>query len=319
MTKRTIEDIEEAIRDLRMETTEETDRKILETAGLELETATGAAGAARGSGDRSGAASSWTRLLGGRPFRLAAAMVVALLVIGGMELMNGIGSPGVAWAEVVDRVAQADRFSFRLGVRIAGGGDEEGPAAGSPAEAEVAAMTFFVSSTLGFRWDVHTEGEFAMSFIYPAGARAGVGINHGEGTWARLPDPEEGPQGPPDVPVRDPEDYIRRFLARDHEDLGTQVIDGIQAEGIQVVDPPTQDGPDLNGVGRLWVSVETGLPVRIELEQRAREQRVEWVLNFRWGEQVDADAFRPHVPEGFSRVPFETWSALPGDGNEGGR
>ena len=317
MTKRTIEDIEQAIRDLRIETTEETDRKILEAASRELEAATGAAGGARGSGDRSGTASPWARLLGGRPFRLAAAIVVALLVIGGMELMNGFGSPGVAWAEVVDRVAQADRFSFRLGVRIPGEGGEARPEAGSAAEAEVAAMTFFVSSTLGFRWDVHTEGEPAMSFIYPAGAENGIAINHGERTWSPLPPAEEAPQGPAEVPVRDPEDYIRRFLARDHEDLGTQVIDGIQAEGIQVADPPTQDGPDLNGVGRLWVSVETGLPVRIELEQRAQE-RVTWVLDFRWGEQVEADAFRPNVPEGFDQVPFEGWSATPGDRGDGG-
>jgi hypothetical protein len=90
-----------------------------------------------------------------------------------------------------------------------------------------------------------------------------------------------------------------------------------QAEGIEVADPPTQDGPDLNGVGRLWVSVETGLPVRIELEQRAQE-RVAWVLDFRWGEQVDADAFRPNVPEGFDQVPFEGWSAAPGDRGDGG-
>ena len=317
MTKRTIEDVEQAIRELRVETTEETDRKILETAGLELETATGAVGAARGSGNRSGTASPWTRLLGGRPFRLAAAMVVALLVIGGMELMNGFGSPGVAWAEVVDRVAQADRFSFRLGVRIAGEGGEARPEAGSAVEAEVAAMTFFVSSTLGFRWDVHTEGEPAMSFIYTAGAENGIAINRGERTWARLPPVEEAPQGPLDVPVRDPEDYIRRFLARDHADLGMRVMDGIEVEGIEVVDPPTRDGPDLDGVGRLWVSAETDLPVRIELEQRAQE-RVTWVLDFRWGEQVEADAFRPDVPEGFDQVPFEGWSAAPGDRGDGG-
>ena len=319
MTNRTIEGIEQTIRELRVETTEETDRKVLEAAGRELETATGARGSEPGSGDHSGAAFPWGTLLGRRSFRLAAAMVAVLLLVGGLELMNGLGSRGVAWAEVVDRIAESERFSFRLVVRIPRQGGEGGPGAGSGPRGEVAAMTFFLSSTLGFRWDVHTEGELAMSFVYPAEGEAGIGINYGERTWSRLPASTEASQGPPDVPVDDPEEYIRRFLARDHTDLGPRAIDGIEAEGIEVVDPPTQDGPDLKGIGRLWVSVETGLPVRIELEQRGREEQVDWILDFRWGEQVDADAFRPEVPDGFSLVPFEGWSAGPGDGIDGGR
>jgi hypothetical protein len=101
--------------------------------------------------------------------------------------------------------------------------------------------------------------------------------------------------------VDDPEDYIRRFLDKEGTDLGRAVIDGIEVEGIEVVDPPTQDGPDMDGIGRLWVGIESGLPVRIELEQFAEERRVTWTLDFRWGAQVDPAVFEPTVPDGFTR------------------
>lgn len=307
MTYHSVEDVEQAIRESRIETSEAMDRRILDMAGRELETA---ARRSRRSGNRSRAVASGSWLSGRSVLRFAVAATAVLALVGGLMFIDGLGSSGVVWAQVVERIAEADRFSFRMGIRLPGGGAQGPDESVRGDQQEDAAMKFFFSSVLGFRWDVYAEGEPAVSFVYPPNAEAGIGIDHSQRTWAYLPASHEPAAAPPESPVRDPEDYIRRFLARDHEELGARVIDGTEVEGVEVVDPPTQDGPDLRGVGRLWVSVETGLPMRIELVQRAEEQRVEWVLDFRWGEQVDADAFRPVAPSGYAQLPFDAWSAM---------
>ena len=293
----TQEDVERAIRELRIETSPDTDRKILQSAGLELEAATEQSRASR-----SWLSGWWASGARSRPFRLATAVVALLVLITGIEIVNGFGSGRVAWAEVVDRIAEADRFSFRLGIRISGEGSENHVAATQGTDEHDVAMTFFFSSNLGFRWDVHSDGILATSFVFPSGSESGIVISYVERTWAYLPASAEAPEGEPDSPVSDPEEYIRRFLEREVTELDRRTIDGIEVEGVEVINPPTQDGPDLDGIGRLWVSVESGLPVRIELEHLAEQQRVEWALDFRWGAQVDAGVFEATVPNDFSQL-----------------
>jgi len=297
MTRNTQEEFERAIRELRIETSPDIDKKILELAGLELETATGQSRASR-----SWLSDWWASAARSRPFRLATAAVALLVLITGIEIVNGFGSGRVAWAEVVDRIAEADRFSFRLRIRILGEGSESQVAGKQGADQPDVAMAFFFSSSLGFRWDVHSDGSLATSFVYPTGSDSGIVLSYVERTWAHLPASAEAPKSRPDSPVDDPEEYIRRFLERDHTELGRRTIDGIEVEGVEVINPPTQDGPDLDGIGRLWVSVESGLPVRIELEQLAEQLRIEWTLDFRWGAQVDTGVFEATVPDGFSQV-----------------
>ncbi len=297
MTTNTHEDVERAIRELRIETSSDIDRKILQSAGRELE-----AGTEQSRASSSWQSDWWARAARSRPFRLATAAVAVLVLITGLELLNGPGSGRVAWAEVTDRIAEVDRFSFRLGIRVLGEGSERQAEGTQDAEEHDVAMMFFFSSSLGFRWDVHSDGSLATSFIYPSASDSGIVISNVEKTWGFLPAPAEAPRSGPDSPVDDPEEYIRRFLDRDRTELGRRTIDGIEVEGVEVTNPPTQDGPDLDGIGRLWVSVESGLPVRIELEQLAKQQRVEWTLDFRWGAQVDAGAFEARVPDGYSQV-----------------
>ncbi len=95
---------------------------------------------------------------------------------------------------------------------------------------------------------------------------------------------------------KDPAEYIKRFLARPYKELGRSVIDGVEVEGIEVTDPPT-DGDKLeNAVGRMWVDVQTELPVRIEIEGTADSKTVHWLMEFQWSEAVPASVFEPNIP-----------------------
>ena len=116
-----------------------------------------------------------------------------------------------------------------------------------------------------------------------------------EKKWSKTPLPPEQRDKMPEE-YKDPAEYLSRFLARPYKELGRSVIDGVEVEGIEVTDPPT-DGEKLeNAVGRLWVDVQTELPIRIEIEGTANGAAVRWLMEFKWSEAVDPAVFEPNIP-----------------------
>jgi hypothetical protein len=164
-------------------------------------------------------------------------------------------------------------------------------------------MTYYLSSAYGFRWDVMQEGESLMSFYVLPDGDSMVVLNHEESTWLRLPVEKRGPVQSPLSPDEDPEEYIRRFLARGYRELGRSVINNVTVEGVEVSGPPVGEDSYLEGVGRLWVEVGTSLPIRLELTGIADGREMEWLMDFSWGEQVDIEEFTPVIPPGFTPPP----------------
>jgi len=94
-------------------------------------------------------------------------------------------------------------------------------------------------------------------------------------------------------------------VAAGYRELGETIIEGIEVSGIEVDDPPAGGEGVLEGVGRLWINPLSRLPVRLELIGNADGDEVKWVFDFRWGEQVDPEAFVPKVPPGYTPPPRE--------------
>ncbi len=67
-----------------------------------------------------------------------------------------------------------------------------------------------------------------------------------------------------------------------------------------MTDPPTENGKLANGIGRLWVDVQTQLPVRIEIEGTAGAMAVRWLMEFKWSEAVPASVFEPNIPSDYT-------------------
>jgi hypothetical protein len=95
-------------------------------------------------------------------------------------------------------------------------------------------------------------------------------------------------------------DVFLAFLARPQKELGRSVIDGVAVEGIEVTDPPTEGEKLENAVGRLWVDIETELPIRIEIEGAADGQAVRWLMEFQWSEAVAPALFEPNIPSDYT-------------------
>jgi hypothetical protein len=300
---RTPEEIERALQSTGIQTTDALDEMILRNAGLALDTAL-----AETKG-RPKLARPWKGVVTQRPLR--AAVATAVLVSGVFLSVLFVNTPGerhVAWAQVSERMAQVDRLMFRLSAQLpdeARTGDPEAPGALSLGSF---ALVYFGSADLGARWDLYESGELISSILYPLDGESGIAINHQERTWSRVDPSGDAPVTAGLFPILDPQAWVKRFLERDGNQIGQSSIDGVEVEGLEVIDPPTQFGPGneagprVEGTGRLWVSVGSGLPVRIEIQEGQEGEGVTWTLDFRWGAQVDPGAFESTIPEGYTLV-----------------
>jgi outer membrane lipoprotein-sorting protein len=119
-----------------------------------------------------------------------------------------------------------------------------------------------------------------------------------------------------------PDEFIRRFLELTGEAdrlLGRSVIDGHEVEGFEVSgeklglefgSPASQEegtaAPALSdAAARLWVDVNSGLPVRMEVELGVAFLKMHVLAvydQFEWDVPLEADLFVPEIPEGAREI-----------------
>jgi outer membrane lipoprotein-sorting protein len=227
-------------------------------------------------------------IMTGSFMRLAAAATVIFGGLLGWNFLNGPQGGGVAWAAIPDRVKAIDTFMFRLTISVQKKEDT------SVADKHGGQFTFYLSEQYGFRMDIGGDGT-TVSWYVPPAADTITMVIPAEKKWSKSPLPPEQ-RGKMPEQYEDPADYLQRFLARPHKELGRSVIDGVEAEGIEVQDPPLERGKLAHGVGRLWVDVQTELPVRIEIEGTADGKIVRWLMEFQWSTAVSASVFEPNIP-----------------------
>jgi len=224
--------------------------------------------------------------------KLAAAAVVLLAGWLGLNILNGPHGSGVAWATIPDRVKAIDTFMFQLTIDVQGKQDAKA------SDTHSGQFTFYLSEEYGFRMDISGDGT-TISWYVPPEADTITMVIPSQKAWSKSPLPPGERDKMPEE-YEDPAEYIERFLARPSKELGRSVIDGVEVEGIEVTDPPIKKGKLANGIGRLWVDVQTQLPVRIEIEGTADGKAVRWLMEYQWSEAVPASVFEPNIPSDYT-------------------
>jgi hypothetical protein len=230
----------------------------------------------------------WRIIMRSRISKLAAAAAIIVVLLA-FDPFGFINSGGVAWAKVAQRVEQIETFMFGLTIKVSDPNSKDGT------DQTTARWIIYLSEKYGFRMDIGA-GENLVSWYVAPDANEMIMVVPGEKELIKWPLPADMREKMPEE-YRDPREYISRFMSRPYKELGRSVINGLQVEGIEVKNPPT-DGEQLeNAVGRLWVDTETELPVRIEIEGTADRKMVQWVMDFKWAEAVDSSLFDPNRPE----------------------
>ncbi len=230
--------------------------------------------------------------------KLAAA---AVIVVAALIVVSQIGGSGVALAQVLEKVEQAQAFMYKMKMNVSGVMMPDTPASNVDQEA-----TIIISTDLGMKMEMTMTDpnsgeqtiqqmyvlpeEKAMFMVMPKQKKY-VRMEFNDELLARMKKQSN-----------DPREMIKQILNYEYTELGRSVIDGITVEGFESTDPAVYGGAMGGSVKiRLWVDVMTWLPVLTEMDIEISEQmQIHGVIyDYQWDIQVDESEFVPVIPEDF--------------------
>lgn len=228
----------------------------------------------------------WRIIMKSKITKIAAAAVIIVAVILGLTITGGTDIASVTWAEVIEKVEQIPALSFDMTTEI------------TYTENEILTIQAenYVAGDYGTKSSLYMNGElFVIKYRLPK-KKLVYQIRPKDKTYFRfdLSDEQAAKGQDPD----DPRTWLKMILSGDYTKLGLTNIGGIKAEGIE------SNKSEIAGEGtvmRLWVDVETNLPVRIEVEgekMEAGEKRPHKFVaeNFQWNVELDESVFEPNIP-----------------------
>jgi outer membrane lipoprotein-sorting protein len=231
-------------------------------------------------------------------FSIAAAVIIIAFCIG-ISFIGG--TSGVALADVLQKVEQAQAFMYKMKMNMTGNMQPGMP--GGPVET---IATVLISNEYGMKMDTNTVNSGAgrkmrqLMYILPNEKKVYmimpeqkqyIQMELSDDTLARIKKQSN-----------DPRDMLKQVLNSKYTDIGKSEINGVEVEGFQTTDPAYAGGSmeDLKVV--LWVDVKTWLPVRMEMNMKVNEQtKMEGVMeDFQWNVPVDAGQFVPVIPQDYT-------------------
>ena len=233
----------------------------------------------------------WSKFMKSPITKFAAAAVIVIGIFLGINYFGGSVS-SVAWAKVAENVERIDTFKFNLKIIVHNNDPNK------PAEDTQTQLTMYLSSKYGFRMDINNKDDNVVSWYVPVEEDKIIMVINKEKKWVQWPFSADYARQ--QWEEKDPRDYIKRFMSCKYTELGRQTIDGIEVEGIETINPPTDIEHLENAVGRLWVDVKTQLPVRVEIKGNVGRNTVQCGMDFRWDEEFDAGIFQ--IPSDYTPI-----------------
>jgi hypothetical protein len=217
----------------------------------------------------------------------AAAVIIAVVVLGIFEFVGTDGKSGVVWAEVAKKVEASRGVICRRTMT----------SSMWPGEVD---YRMIYSCQTHTRTDWYEANQLTGSRYCDYNARTVVRIEHDNRRYFRHTMSEQDAQEHRDE--ISPKAWAEKFLSCECRKLGQKTIDGILCEGLETTDPAFLDDsdPPVDSLMQLWVSVETGYPVLFEgnfVNEPDDGGRIEVVLDqFQWDVELDASEFEPKIP-----------------------
>ncbi|UCD51934.1 MAG: hypothetical protein JSW27_04710 [Phycisphaerales bacterium] len=216
---------------------------------------------------------------------VTAAVVAAVLI--GIGLFSNSGS-GVVWAEVAQNVGASPGVIWRI----------RGTGSRDPNDDWPNGYTITWRSAAITRTDKYRNGQIYRTIYYDLDARTVIGVLHDAQMYDKRTMSDERVQRARADKDRwnSPQGLVDCCLALKHHTLDQRTIDGVLCEGIETTD--TSGLPFKSFTGRLWVAVETGYPVLVEIEavDAGGVRRTTTLDQFQWNVDLSAEDVEPEIP-----------------------
>jgi hypothetical protein len=233
------------------------------------------------------------------------ATAAAVIVIVGLGILAFIGTSsksGLVWAEVAQKVEASRGVIYRTSKIGIGAPNDDWP--NGP--------LMHYKSPLHSRTDWYREGQIRRTVNFDLSTKTQVWLAHDAKVYDKRIMKDETVESVQrdQSPWLYPEDIISRLLSFKHRKVGTKTIDGVLCEGLETNDPAVCGAPPTKTfVGRLWVSVETGYPVLIEVEatdgQDGGIRMNGFIDQFEWDVEFSPDDRNISIPSDFRSLSLE--------------
>ena len=219
----------------------------------------------------------------------AAAVIIIGVTLGLFEFLDNGATSGVAWGQVLEKTEQISAVVFDMTVEI----DQPG------GENLVHPSKHYVAGDYGTRSDIYIDGKLSVIKYRLPTQKVAYHIRVDQKMYYEfeLSDEEVARGRDSD----DPRTWLKTILSGDYTKLGRAEINGVAVEGIEC---SRLEMTGENGIMRLWVNVETNLPVQIEVEMLGmaggRMRQHKYIMeNFEWNASLDETIFEPNIPDDY--------------------
>jgi hypothetical protein len=229
----------------------------------------------------------------------AAAVIIALVVLGLFEFIGTENSSGVVWANVVRKVEASQGNVVRCR-------ETNSFLPSDPTNYSITHTTPRYS-----RKDFYTAGQIThthYSDFSDSDIVTFTGVYHKTKSYiyGMYPNSKDESFLEQHEDWTNPRYLVQRILSCEHRELEQKTIEGVLCEGLETTDPAVY-GPLPGSVTRLdvqmqlWVNVETQYPVMFEWKVNAEAEgeavESEGVMNqFQWDVELDKRMFEPNIP-----------------------
>jgi len=232
---------------------------------------------------------------------VAAAVVAALLV--GIHYFGGspVGAT-VAWGQVIKNLDAINTFKCRMTSwqRPVQASDDAGPA-----KETGVTMQFSYSDEYGFKMEQYTNGTLSLIEYMLRKSNEGGRVWPQEKKYFRTKLSEEE-RAMMNAQEMDPREWVRRFLSANYKPLGQKTIDGVKVEGVEInelgiIRKSSGSSAIEDYVSRLWVSIDTQLPVQIAEEYTLGSVHSGGGADqFQWNPPLSAADIEPVIPADYT-------------------
>ncbi len=234
-----------------------------------------------------------------------AAAVIILVVLAGLPFV-GKKNQGVALANVLAKIEQANAYIYKIKITMTG-------MPSTPTGKQQMQGTITVSNEYGMKMDMDIidpnsrKDMFQQMYVLPA-QKAAYMIMPEAKKYMKM-------EFSDDLLIKmkkqnnDPREMIKQIMRCQYTELGRSIIDGKDVVGFHTTDPTMLAGvvetADVNYT--LWVDTESWLPVRAEMDLKVNEQmQMQYIISdFAWDIPVKTSDFEPVIPEDFKGLPAE--------------
>lgn len=207
----------------------------------------------------------------------AAAIIVAVFTV-----MSQFDKSSVVWAEVARKVENCRGFICEVRETMTM----------KVADKDVEIRTraeMYGSTEHGIRQDRYQDDQLSVTVYISLAGNEMVSLLHQMNKYGRGP-LEKG--FAEEFAETSPQKAVSDILSKDHKKLGWRIIDGRQAEGIEVCHKDVTT--------RVWVAVDTQWPILYEVQKAGQDKPHVVMDKFQWDVELATEIFEPKIPDDYT-------------------